>query len=217
MILLIDRHVPRHLFTWTFVPQTVTSWGSRSHVTPISSQYPPLVKRPNSRQAIVKSRRFVILLKKAAKKKNNIGDEERAVTFPFKEVFDRHWNLSDAGLHPNFKKNLRFSLDESHYNCKYHVRKISKVSVIQCKFNWVSVRSPSQPFSGEELCIKRHNDARLIRTQALKSNYDNFHNFLNGFFCMLITVSSQRGYLTTKSTQWIWTKQYSQINLTSYW
>ena len=175
--------------------------------------YPPRVKRPNSRQAIVKSRRFVILLKKAAKKKNNIGDEERAVTFPFKEVFDRHWHLSDAGLHPIFKKNLWFSLDESHYNCKYHVRKISKVSVIQCKFNLVSIKSPSQPFSGEELCIKRHKNARLIRTQALY----NFHNFLNGFFCMLITVSSQRGYLTTKSTQWIWTKQYSQINLTSYW
>ena len=155
--------------------------------------------------------------KRQQRKKNNIGDEERAVTFPFKEVFDRHWNLSDAGLYPIFKKNLWFSLDESHYNCKYQVRKISKVSVIQCKFNWVSIKSPSQPFSGEELCIKRHKNARLIRTQALKSNYDNFHNFLNGFFCMLITVSSQRGYLTTKSTQWIWTKQYSQINLTSYW
>ena len=88
MILLIDRHVPRHLFTWTFVPQTVTSWGSRSHVTPISSQYPPRVKRPNSRQAIVKSRRFVILLKKAAKKKkNNIGEEDRPLTFSFMEVF----------------------------------------------------------------------------------------------------------------------------------
>ena len=61
----------------------------RSHVTPISSQYPPRVKRPNSRQAIVKSRRFVILLKKTAKKKkNNIGDEDRRLTFPFMEVFD---------------------------------------------------------------------------------------------------------------------------------
>ena len=120
--------------------------------------------------------------KRQQRKKNNIGDEERAVTNPFKEVFDRHWNLSDAGLHPIFKKNLWFSLDKSHSNCKYHVRKISKVSVIQCKFNWVSIKSPSQPFSGEELCIKRHKNARLIRTQALKSNYDNFHNFLNGFF-----------------------------------
>ena len=219
MILLIDRHVPRHLFTWTLVPQTVTSWGSRSHVTPISSQYPPRVKRPNSRQAIVKSRRFVILLKKTAKKKKKTlamknaqslfhsrkfsTDTETFLTLDFtpfsKKIYDFHW------------------MHESHYNCKYHVRKISKVSVIQCKFNWVSIKSPSQPFSGEELCIKRHKNARLIRTQALKSNYDNFHNFLNGFFCMLITVSSQRGYLTTKSTQWIWTKQYSQLNLTSYW
>ena len=131
----------------------------RSHVTPISSQYPPRVKRPNSRQAIVKSRRFVILLKKTAKKKK--------ITLAMKIAASlfHSWKFSTSGscayrvfcrslqaklkynfnwvklkpfwlwTPPHFQKTLWFSLDETHHNCKYHVKNISKVTVIQCNLN----------------------------------------------------------------------------------
>ena len=36
---------------------------------------------------------------------------------------------------PHFQKTLWFSLDETHHNCKYHVKNISKVAVIQCNLN----------------------------------------------------------------------------------
>ena len=178
MILLIDRHVPRHLFTWTLVPQTVTSWDSGHTWLPSLPNILPGSSGQTADRPSWKVEDLSFCWKREQRKKNNIGDEERAVTFPFKEVFDIFKCLSKTetfltlDFTPFSKKNLWFSLDEAHYNCKYHVRKISKVSVIH----------PSQPFSGGELCIKRHKNARLIRTQALKSNYDNFHNFLNGFF-----------------------------------